>query len=114
MSDEIIKPPTTSDNSLVPALSYIGNKTIVKFVGGCLKQDKIIFTHGKTENIYIAYGVGVSNRGYDDYPTLEKCLFGAVKLTKNAYIDNHKYSGYGIGLIEEELFNFLMVDLVAM
>ena len=25
-SDEIIKPPNTSDNSLAPALSYIGNK----------------------------------------------------------------------------------------
>ena len=24
--DEIIKPPTTSDNSLAPALRYIGNK----------------------------------------------------------------------------------------
>ena len=112
MSDEITKPPTTSDNSLVPALSYIGSKTIVEFVGGCLKQDKITFTRGETENIYIVYEVGV--RGYDDYPTLENCLFGAVKLTKNAYIDNHNYSGYGIGLIEEELFHFLMVDLVAM
>ena len=25
------------------------------------------------------------------------CLFGAVKLTKNADIDKNKYSGYGIG-----------------
>ena len=25
------------------------------------------------------------------------CLFGAVKLTKNADIDKYKYSGYGIG-----------------
>ena len=24
-------------------------------------------------------------------------LFGAVKLIKNAYFDNYKYSGYGIG-----------------
>ena len=31
LSDEIIKPPTTSDNSLSPTLSYIGNKTRVKF-----------------------------------------------------------------------------------
>ena len=26
LSDEIFKPPTTSDNSLTPALGYIGNK----------------------------------------------------------------------------------------
>ena len=40
-SDEITKPPTTPGNSLAPALSYTGNKTRVKFDGGCLKQDKI-------------------------------------------------------------------------
>ena len=39
--------PTTSDNSLAPALSYIGNKTRVKFDAGCLKQVKTTFTHEK-------------------------------------------------------------------
>ena len=39
LSNEIIEPPTTSDNSLAPALSNIGNKTRVKFVTSCLKQD---------------------------------------------------------------------------
>ena len=53
MSDEIIKPPTKSDKILVPALSYIGDKTRVNFHGGCLKQDKITFTHGTTVNIYL-------------------------------------------------------------
>ena len=33
MSDERIKAPTTSDNSLAPALSYFGNKTRVKIDG---------------------------------------------------------------------------------
>ena len=51
-SDEIIKPPTTTDNSFAPA-SYIGNKIRVIFDEGCLKQDKITFTHLKTVNIYI-------------------------------------------------------------
>ena len=51
LSDEIIKPPTTSDNNLAPALNYIGNKITVKFDGGCLKQDKITFTHGAIANI---------------------------------------------------------------
>ena len=37
LSEKIIKPRTTSDNSLAPELSYIGNKTRVKFDGGCLK-----------------------------------------------------------------------------
>ena len=35
---ESIKPPTTSDNSLNPALNYYGTKIRVKFTGSCLKQ----------------------------------------------------------------------------
>ena len=34
---------------------------------------------------------------FDDF-TLKDCLFGAVKLTKNADPDKYSYSGYGIGL----------------
>ena len=36
---------------------------------------------------------------YDDSncKTLENCLFGSVKLTKNADINKYGYSGYGIG-----------------
>ena len=82
MSDEIIKPPTTSDNSLAPALNYFGNKTRVKFDGSYLKQDKITFTHGKIVNTYIVYEINLWNRGYDDYLTLKNYLFGAVKLVK--------------------------------
>ena len=55
LSAETIKPPTTSDNSLTPALSYYGTKTRVKFTGSCLKQPKISYTHGKVVNIYIVY-----------------------------------------------------------
>ena len=31
------------------------------------------------------------------YPTLENCLFGAVKLKKHFDVDLYKYSGYGNG-----------------
>ena len=47
LSAESIKPPTTFDNSLTPALSYYGTKKRVKFTGSCLKQSKISYTHGK-------------------------------------------------------------------
>ena len=50
LSAESIKPPTTSDNSLTLSLSYYGAKTRVKFVGSCLKQPKISYTHGKVVN----------------------------------------------------------------
>ena len=90
MSGTIIKPLTTSDNSFAPALSYFGNKTRVKVSGSCLKQDKITFTHGKIVNIYTVYELSFSGSN-NNYPTLENCLLGAVKLTKNADIDKYKY-----------------------
>ena len=39
-------------------------------------------------------------------PTLKNCLFVAVTLTKNAYIDKYGYSGYGIGFDRRSSFPF--------
>ena len=105
LSAESIKPPTTSDNSLTPALSYYGTKTRVKFTGSCLKQSKISYTHGKVVNIYIVYELDASSSHNND-PTLKNCLFGAVTLTKNADIDRYGYSGYGIGFDRKSGFTF--------
>ena len=52
LSAETIAPPTTSDNSLTPALNYYGTKTRVKFTGNWLQQPKLSYTHGKVVNIY--------------------------------------------------------------
>ena len=38
LSVGVIKPPTTSDNSLTQAVSYYGTKTRIKVTGSCLKQ----------------------------------------------------------------------------
>ena len=105
LSVESIKPPTTSDNSLTPALSYYGTKTRVKIVGSCLKQPKISYTHGKVVDIYIAYELGASSSHNND-TTLKNCLFGAATLTKNADIDKYGYSGYGIGFDRRSGFSF--------
>ena len=105
LSAKTIKPPTTSNNSLTPVVSYYGTKTRVKFIGSCLKQPKISCTHGKVVNIYIVYELGASSSHNND-PTLKNCLFGAVTLTKNADIDKYEYSGYGIGFDRETVFSF--------
>ena len=69
-----------------------------------MKQDKILYTHGKIINIYIVYELTGSNSD-DNEPTVRNSLFGAVTLTKNIDIDKNQYSGYGIlDLIEEEVF----------
>ena len=113
LSAETIKPPTTSDNSLTPVVSYYGTKTRVKFTGSCLKQPKISYTHGKVVNIYIVYELGASSSHNND-PTLKNCLFGAVTLTKNADIDKYGYSGYGIGFDRKSVFSFPSGGLVQM
>ena len=100
-----LRPPDTSDKSLTPAVSYYGTKTTVKFIGSCLKQPKISYTHGKVVNIYIVYELGASSSNVND-PTLKNCLFGAVTLTKNADIDKYGYSGYGIGFDRRGSFSF--------
>ena len=108
LSDETIKLPSTSDNSLAPSINYISNtyKIRVKFTVSYLKQsNKLTYTHGKVVNIYIVYELGASSSSNSD-PTLKNCLFGAAILTKNADIEKNKYSGYGIGF--DRRFNFFI------
>ena len=47
--------------------------------------------------MYICYELDRWSRDlYTDF-TLSNCLFGPLKLTKNADPDKYKYSGYGLG-----------------
>ena len=60
-------------------------------------QQKIVTCgHKKVVNLYVVYEI-TDFYDIDSYPTLTNALFEAFKLTKNADIDKHKYSGYGIG-----------------
>ena len=61
-----------------------------------MKQDPGSLFHGGTINFYIVYEIS-KNINISDYPTLESCLFGAVKLTKNVHIDKYGYSSYETG-----------------
>ena len=70
LSDESIKPPTASDNSLSPLIDCLGNKTRLKFNGSCLKQNKLTYTHRIIVNIYIVYEISISDSNYND-PTLD-------------------------------------------
>ena len=105
LSDETIKPPTTSDNSLTTTLNYYyPSKIRVKFAGSCLKQDKLIFHHGRVVHIYIVYELSASSSSNSDL-TLKNCLFGAVTLTKNTDIEKYGYSGYAIGFDRRSSFS---------
>ena len=105
MSDECIKSPATSDNSLTPSLNQTGFRTRIEFDGQCLKQDKVIFSHGikfdsqclkqgkvtfsndTVVNIYIVYEINLWPFKQSVDLTWRNSSFGAVKLTKNADFD---------------------------
>ena len=105
-SDERIKSIKKCDYGITPYLSYYDtNKIRVKFDGGCSKQNQGTPLHGEIVNIYIVYEKG-KNINISNYPTLENCVFGAVKLTENADFDKYGYSGYGIGFDRHGSFSF--------
>ena len=78
LSDEIIKPPITSNISISPALNYIGAKIKEKFNGSCLRQEKVTFTHKQVVNIYIFYETNFWPFKQSLDFTLRNSLFGAL------------------------------------
>ena len=97
-------------SGITPDLSYHDiNKTRVEFNGGCFKQEQATFNEGIV-NIYIVYEI-TGNFSVSSYPTLENCLFGAVKLTKNADIEKYGYFDYGIGFDRHGSFSSPCIGL---
>ena len=103
LSVETIIPPSTSDNSLTPVVSYYGTKIKLKCTEICLKQPKTSYTHGTIANI--VYELGASSSHNND-PPLNNCLFDAVTLTKNADMDRYSFFGYGIEFDRKSIFSF--------
>ena len=71
---------------------YDMSKITIKFDGSFLNRFPPTILHGNIVNIYIVYEI-TSDYKDINYPTIENCLFGSVKLTKNADIDKYGYSG---------------------
>ena len=91
LSNEKISSTTTSNNNnnnFATILIHCNARLRVKLNGDFLKQDKVTHNHGAIVNIYIVYRLTPAVK--DSNVTLENCLFGAVKLTKNADIDKWK------------------------
>ena len=66
------------------------------FNGQCLIKNNISIPK-KVINLYNSCTLGPQLRNFNTDFILGNCLFGSVKLTKNADVDKYKYSGYGIG-----------------
>ena len=56
-----------------------------------------IFLHKNVVNLFISYTLGTWSRNLNTDFTLGNCLYGAVKLAKNADSDKYGCSGYDIG-----------------
>ena len=79
-----------SDSNFVP--DFVDNNSLpdISFNGRCLIKNNTSISE-KVINLYISYTLG---------PKLWNsinCLFGYVRLTKNADLNKYKYAGYGIG-----------------
>ena len=91
---------------------YDNARIKLRFARSILKQNKVTYNYGPIVNIYIIYRLTPGTRSTGI--TLEKCLFGAVKLTKNVDIHKYKYSGYGIGFDSREVFHIQVENMVKM
>ena len=85
--------------------NYDMSKIRIKFNGSFLNRFPPTILHRDIVNIYIVYEISSVYKDIN-YPTLENCLSGSIKLTKNVDINKYGYSGYGIGFDRETSFSF--------
>ena len=114
MSDIKIESIKTNNYSLNPYIdTYDMSKIRIKFNGSFLNWFPSAILHGEIVNIYIVYEI-TDYLNVSTYPTLENCLFGSIKLTKNVDIGKYGYFDYGIGFDRKGFFHILLDELVKM
>ena len=91
-------PPTFVDHHLLPDINSNGY---------CLIKNNISVPK-KVINLYISYKLNLQLRNLNADFTLNNCLFGSVKLTKNANLDKYNYSACAIGF--DSRLEFLFTD----
>ena len=91
MSDEYIENITKSDSNFAPTFVDHHLLSDRNFNGHCLINNNISIPE-KVINLYISYTISPWLRNLNTDFTLNNCLFGSVKLNKNADPDKYKYS----------------------
>ena len=94
MLEENIENITKLDSKLAP--TFVDHYLLpdINFNGHCFIDNTSI--PKKAINLYISYTLNPQLRNLNTEFTLGNCLFGSVKLTKNADLDKYKYTGYDI------------------
>ena len=96
----------TANKSVTPKLIWNNSRIRLKFEGSCLKQeDKTPFPPNNVVNLFIVYELDTGSRDLNTDFALKDCLFGSVKLTKNADPDKYKYSSCGTGFDSRSEFS---------
>ena len=92
MSQESIENITKSDSNFAPI--FVDHHLLLdrNFNGHCLIKNNISIPK-KVINLYISYTLGLKLRNLNTEFALGNCLFGSVKLTKNADLDKYKHTG---------------------
>ena len=91
MSDEYIENITKSDSNFAPTFVDHHLLSDRNFNGHCLINNNISIPE-KVINLYISYTISPWLKNLNTDFTLNNCLFGSVKLNKNADPDKYKYS----------------------
>ena len=98
LSNKKFTPPYTENKGLSPKLIWKNCRIRLKFEGSCLKQEnKTPFIPSNAVSLFILYELELRSGDLNTNFALIDCVFGSVKLTKNADQNKHKYSGYGLG-----------------
>ena len=93
--DQKITTPTTTDNSLSASINWYGDSNFcLSFKVSCLKEKNAIFTPASRIFFFIVYELDTWSRDSNSDFISKDCLFGDVKLPKNADPDKQLYSGY--------------------
>ena len=105
MSEEIIVNITKSGSNF--ASTFAGHHSLpnINFNGHYLMKNKISLPN-KVINLFILYTLDPKLRNSKTDFTLSSCLFGSVKLTKNADPDKYKFRCYDIGFDTRSEFSF--------
>ena len=99
--------PTTIDNSLLQSTDwYKYSKLSLIFKETCKKKKNATYTLPNRINFFIVYELEAWSQDLNYAFTLADCLFGGVKLAKNADPDKHIYTGNGIAFDLHSEFAF--------
>ena len=88
--------PSFVDHHILPEINFNGHSLIKNNIS----------IPKKVTNIYTSYTLTPCLRNLNPDFTLNNCLFGSVKLTKNVDLDKYIYSGYNIGFDSRSEFSF--------